>query len=89
MPVLNCHLPIDCHSHVRHQSQITTIFWNQELKNVASIAIWNRNKVAVTLAMTVWVVSIGFHLHSKSLHFVPSTEDLEMCFFYNRYCTGE
>lgn len=78
MPVLDCRLLTDCYSHVRHHCSpiYTTIFLNKELINVASIAIWKRNKVAVALAMTVWVVSIGFHLHSKSLHFVPSTEDL-------------
>jgi hypothetical protein len=27
--------------------------------------------------MTVWGISIGFHLHSKSLPFVPPAEDLE------------
>ena len=53
------------------------IFWNQALINVASIAIWNRNKVATALAMSVWGASVGFHLHSKSLPFVPSAEDLE------------
>ena len=59
--------------------------------NVASIAIWNRNKVVVALAMIIWGISIGFHLHSKSLPFVPSAEDLEFHtnVFDNRYYTGE
>ncbi|KAI0279377.1 hypothetical protein BGY98DRAFT_933272 [Russula aff. rugulosa BPL654] len=37
------------------------------LINVASIAIWSRNKVAVALAMTVWMISIGFHLYNLVL----------------------
>jgi hypothetical protein len=47
------------------------------LINVASIAIWNRNKVVVALAMIVWGISIGFHLRSESLSFALSAEDLE------------
>ena len=47
------------------------------LINVASIVIWKRNKVAVALSMIVWLISIGFHVHSKSLPFAPSAEDLE------------
>jgi len=31
---------------------------------IRTIAIWNRNRVAVALAMTVWGISIGFHLHN-------------------------
>jgi hypothetical protein len=33
------------------------------LINAASIAIWNRDKVVVTLTIIVWGTSIGFHLH--------------------------
>jgi hypothetical protein len=32
-----------------------------------SIAIWNRNKVVVAMAISVWVVSAGFFLQGKSL----------------------
>jgi len=35
--------------------------------NAARIVIWNRNKVVVALASTVWGTSIVFHLLSKSL----------------------
>jgi hypothetical protein len=41
------------------------------------IAIWKRNKVVVTLAITVWGISIAFHFQSKSLCLTPSAEDLE------------
>jgi hypothetical protein len=47
------------------------------LIDVASIAIWNRNKVVVALTFIVWGISIGFHLQSKSLFLTPSVEDLE------------
>ena len=56
---------------------MVTIFRNYELIDVASIAIWNRNKVVVTLAITVWGTSIAFHLRSKSLSLTASAEDLE------------
>ena len=47
------------------------------LKNFASIAIWNRNKVAVALAMIVWLINLGFHVYSKSLPLIPSADDLK------------
>jgi hypothetical protein len=46
------------------------------LTNAASVAIWNRNKVVVTLTIIVWGTSIGFHLHSKFLPLAP-VKDLE------------
>jgi hypothetical protein len=45
------------------------------LINGISIAIWNRNKVVVTLTIIAWGTSVGFHLHSKFLPLVP-VEDL-------------
>ncbi len=79
MPVLDCHFAIDCLSHVRLyiQFHLTTSFWNQILINVGSVAIWNRNKVAAALALTVWVITIGFHIYSKSLPLTASAEDPE------------
>ena len=53
-----------------------TILGNQVLINAASIAIWNKNKVVVTLTIIVWGTSVGFHLRSKSLPLAP-VEDLE------------
>jgi hypothetical protein len=43
--------------------------------NAARIVIWNRNKVVVALASTVWGTSIVFHLLSKSLPLTFSAED--------------
>ena len=78
MPVRDCRFLVDRHSHVSlHFGPRQQLFWNQALINAARIAIWNRNKVAIVLAMTVWVLSIGFHLNSKSHPFVPSSEDLK------------
>ena len=48
------------------------------LTNVASIAIWNRNKVVVALAMIVMGTSIGFHLQGKFVSSFPSAEDLKL-----------
>jgi hypothetical protein len=48
------------------------------LIDAISIAIWNRNKVVVTLTIIAWGTGIGFHLYSKLLPLVP-VEDLESC----------
>ena len=79
MRVRDYRFAVDCYSHVRLHLQfhITTILWNQVLKNFASIAIWNRNKAAVALAIIVWGTNIGFHIYSKSLPLIPSAEDLK------------
>ena len=53
-----------------------TFLGNQVLIDTASIAIWNRNKVVVTLTTITWGTSIGFHFHSKFLPPAP-VEDLE------------
>ncbi len=47
------------------------------LINAASIAIWNRNKVVIAMAMTIWGTSIGFHLYSECRLLIPYAEDLE------------
>jgi hypothetical protein len=60
------------------------------LINAARIAIWNRNKVVVTLTIIVWGTSIGFHLYSKFLPLAP-VEDLEFRInvVVDRYHDGE
>ncbi|KAF8494698.1 hypothetical protein F5888DRAFT_1805422 [Russula emetica] len=42
----------------------TTIFLNQVLINITSIAIWNRNKAVFALAITIWAANIAFHIQS-------------------------
>jgi len=46
------------------------------LIDTARIAIWNRNKVVVTLSITAWVISAAFHIKSLSLSPTPAG-DLE------------
>jgi hypothetical protein len=40
---------------------------NQELTEVGSIAIWNRNRVVVASAIGVWVINAASLLQSKPL----------------------
>ena len=74
MPGVNCRYAIDYPSHV------CVLSWfhvkTQVLISVASIAIWKRNKVVVTLTVVVWGTGIGFHFYSKFLPLSP-VEDLE------------
>ena len=79
LPFCDDRFAIDCSSHVRLylESHIAAIFRNNVLIDDASIAIWNRNKVAVILAITVWVITVAFHLQSKFLPLTPSAEDPE------------
>lgn len=35
----------------------------------ASIAIWNRTKLAKGIAIGIWVINLGFLIHSKHLHY--------------------
>ena len=44
------------------------------LTNATSIAIWNRNKVVVTLAITVLGFIVALHMHSKSLPLNPAED---------------
>ena len=76
--VSNHRFAIECTSHVRLclQFQVTKIFQKQALIGFASIAIWNRNKVVVTLAITVWGISVVSHIQSKHLPLTLPGEDL-------------
>jgi hypothetical protein len=73
MSGVDCRFTIDCSSHVRvwPWSHVKTIFGNQVLINASSVAIWNRNKVVVTLTIIVWGISIASHLRSKFLPLTP------------------
>jgi hypothetical protein len=52
------------------------------LIDTTSIAIWNKHKVAVTLAITVWGVDVIFHIQSKPLPLPSPVEDLDLIDFY-------
>ena len=60
------------------------------LITIASVAIWDRNMVVMTLTVIVWGTSIGFHLYSKLLPLVP-VEDMEshINVIGDRHHTGE
>ncbi len=45
----------------------TMVSPNQELIEIASIAIWNRNKVATAAAIGVWVINVAFLIQGKPL----------------------
>ena len=64
---------------------------NRVLIDATSIAIWNGNKVVVTLVITVWVTSIGFHVQSKSLPLtvLQNIWNPVQTWFGNRSNTGE
>ena len=66
-------LTIDCSSRVRprQHSHYTTIFPNQTFIEVVRIAIWNRKKVIVVIAITLWVTNAAFFIQCKSLFYPP------------------
>jgi hypothetical protein len=92
MPSVDCRFAIDCSSQVRVRLRfhVKTFLGNLVLINAASIAIWNRDKVVVTLTIIVWGTSIGFHLHGQFLPLAP-VEDLEshINVIGDRYRAGE
>ena len=48
------------------------MFINQLLIEIASVAIWNRNKVVVVASSIVWCVNVGFLIQGKSLLLFPA-----------------
>jgi hypothetical protein len=38
---------------------------NQALIEIVSIAIWNRKKPAIVVAVGIWVVNVAFYLQGK------------------------
>jgi len=60
---------IDCASHVRLLSHFheTTIFPDQTFIVIASIAIWNKNKVATAMAISLWTAHVAFFIYCKLL----------------------
>ena len=78
-PVCNHRFAIKCPSHVRLylQFHVTAIFRRQALIDPASIAIWNRNKVVVTLGITVWGISVASDVLCESLLLAVPGENLE------------
>jgi hypothetical protein len=60
---------VDCYSHVRLHSHFhkTAIFPDQTLIEVASIAVWNKNKVATAMAIGLWGANAAFFIYCKLL----------------------
>jgi len=58
---------VDCSSHVRLLSHFhkTTIFPDQTLIAVASIAIWHKNKVATAMAIGLWGANAAFFIYCE------------------------
>ena len=61
-------LTLDCSSRVcpRQHFDYTTIFPNQTFIEVFRIAVWNRKKVVVVMAITLWVTNAAFFIQCKS-----------------------
>jgi hypothetical protein len=60
----------------------------QVLIDVTSTAIWNRNKIAMAMAIGAWILNIGFIVLGRLL--LPSTAGLmgsHNCFFFYRRWT--
>ena len=63
---------------------------NQPLIEIASIAIWNRNKVVMAAAIGVWCVNLGFLIQGRSLLSFPAvTWDTILTWFGNSCRGGE
>jgi hypothetical protein len=79
MHVCNQRYAIASSSHVclHPEYHVTMVFRYQVLIDIPSIAIWNRNKVAVTLAITVWVINTVSRIQGKPLAVVSPVENLE------------
>lgn len=65
--VHDCLFTIDRASHVRPDQHFrgTTVFPNQALTAVPSIAIWNKNKVAVVAAACLWGANAVFFIQGN------------------------
>jgi uncharacterized membrane protein len=44
------------------------------LNEVASVAIWDKNKIAVSSAIIVWGINAAFYIQSGSLFLISSRE---------------
>jgi hypothetical protein len=63
------------------------IFPNQALIEIASIATWEKNKVAMTAAIGIWCINIVFLIQGKCLPPLPTSSLL--MWFGNRCRAGE
>jgi hypothetical protein len=68
-----CHrFTLDCASYVRPLSfQARTIFPNKALIEASRAAIWNRDKIVVTISAGIWFVNAVVIIQGKSRH-LPS-----------------
>jgi hypothetical protein len=55
---------------------------------VASIAIWNRRKVVVRIAIGLWITNVAFLVQGKSLP-LPTNHVPQRNVIYNRCHKGE
>jgi hypothetical protein len=62
-------LAVDCSSHVCLDLHLrsTIIFAELILIGASSIAIWNRKKVIVAMAITLWGINVAFLIEGRSL----------------------
>lgn len=96
IPVFGLGFAIDCSSYVsvRLSFRTTTISPHQALIEgaAASIAIWDRNKIAVALAISTWGINVAFLIEGMSFSLPPyycrSCVIMQTC-FGNRSCAGE
>jgi hypothetical protein len=65
VPVCGRRLAVVCYSHVRLHLpfRIATISPDQVLIDVASIAIWNRNKVVMVMSISLWAIGAASHIY--------------------------
>jgi hypothetical protein len=68
----------------------TIISTKQALIEITSIAIWNRNKVAMALAIGVWAMNVGFFIQGKSCLLHSIAEHMgHTALLGNSGCAGE
>lgn len=65
------------------------VFHNQSVTADTSIAIWNKNRIVVVLAVGVWMINIGFLIQGESERLFPADWESDTSTFELRYCPGK